>query len=70
MSASLVAAYLYELFLDDSQNGESLMARASLKKFLTEIVAIVVNHQVTKVFFNLFKEESDYLIRSFVELFL
>lgn len=44
MCALLVAAYLDKVLLDEPEDHESLVACASLEKFLAKIVAIVVDH--------------------------
>ena len=57
MGTLLIAAYVYELVLNDGKYEESLVTGACLKKFLTEVVPIVVYHQVTKVLMDFVKEE-------------
>lgn len=70
MSASLVATNLNELSLDGLQNSVPLWGRARVEQLLAKIVAIVIDHKLSKVLSNLVKEELNNLCKAFVELLL
>ena len=70
MRALLVAANVNELFLDDLKDDQTLLASASREQFLTEIVAIVVHHEVTESLLDLAQEELDNLPLTLGDLLL
>lgn len=66
----LVAAYLDEILLNNSEDEEPLVAGAGRQQLLTEIVSIVVNHEITEMFMDLIQEELDDLMGGLVQLLL
>jgi hypothetical protein len=70
MRTFLIAAYLNELFLNNRYNKQPLVTWASLKKFLTEIIAIIVDHKFAKILGDLIQKELDSLTWSFLKLLL
>ena len=70
MSTSLVAADLNELSLDSLQNSVPLRGRARVEQLLAKVVAIVIDHKLSKVLSNLVKEELNNLCKALVKLLL
>ena len=62
MRPLLVAAYLDEMLLDYREDEEPLVAGAGREQLLTEVVAIVVHHEVTEMLMDFVQEELNYLV--------
>ena len=58
------------MLLNDREDEEPLVAGAGRQQLLTEIVAIVVHHEITEMLMNLVQEELDDLVGGLNQLLL